>query len=189
MKKVEEDYRSLLVQYKEANCEIEKLNGELSEAFTKVKFLELKVVQANVKMERVSSKKLDDVLSFQKYFSDRTRLGYTRESSSDVKISKEVKFVKAKEPVVAVSTPEKVKDEKKKNVFDQPVLNKPHNQSVVKTEARGKSFPRSQKGPRTNHFCHHYGLQGHTIPNCHKLRALNNASNQRSRGPRNDKRT
>ena len=118
MKKVEEDYRSLLVQYKEAKCEIEKLNGELSEAFTKVKFLELKVVQANVKMERVSSKKLDDVLSSQKYFSDRTRLGYTRESSSDVKISKEVKFVKAKEPVVAVSTPEKVKEEKKKNVFD-----------------------------------------------------------------------
>ena len=65
MKKVEEDYRSLLVQYKEAKCEIEKLNGELSEAFTKVKFLELKVVQANVKMERVSSKKLDDVLSSQ----------------------------------------------------------------------------------------------------------------------------
>ena len=26
-------------------------------------------------------------------------------------------------------------------------------------------------------------------PNCHKLRALNNASDQRSRGPRNDKRT
>ena len=40
-----------------------------------------------------------------------------------------------------------------------------------------------------NHMCHHYGLQGHTRPNCHKLRALRNASDQRSRGPRNDKRT
>ena len=40
-----------------------------------------------------------------------------------------------------------------------------------------------------NHLCHHYGLQGHTRPNCHKLRALRNASDQRSRGPRNDKRT
>ena len=66
---------------------------------------------------------------------------------------------------------------------------KPRNQSVVKSEAKGKSLPRSQRGPRTNHVYHHCGLQGHTRPNFHKLRALNNASDQRSRGPRNDKRT
>ena len=65
---------------------------------------------------------------------------------------------------------------------DQRVLNKPRNQSVIKPEVRGKSLPRSQRGPRTNHFCHHYGLQGHTKPNCHKLRALKNAIDQRSRG-------
>ena len=40
-----------------------------------------------------------------------------------------------------------------------------------------------------NHVCHHCGLQGHTAPNCHKLRVLKNASDQRLRGPRNDKRT
>ena len=40
MKKAEEDYRSLLMRHKEAKCEIEKLNGELSEAYTKVRFLE-----------------------------------------------------------------------------------------------------------------------------------------------------
>ena len=49
MKKPEEDYRSLLVRYKEAKCEIETLNGELTKAYTKVKFLELEVVQANAK--------------------------------------------------------------------------------------------------------------------------------------------
>ena len=31
MKKAEEDYKSLLIRYKEAKCEIETLNGELSE--------------------------------------------------------------------------------------------------------------------------------------------------------------
>ena len=96
MKKAEEDYRSLLVHYKEAKCEIETLNGELTEAYSKIKFLELEVVQANAKVERVSSKKLDEVHSLQKPFSDKTGLGYTRESSSAVNISKEVKFVKAK---------------------------------------------------------------------------------------------
>ena len=40
MKKAEEDYRSLLMRHKEAKCEIEKLNGELSKAYTKVRFLE-----------------------------------------------------------------------------------------------------------------------------------------------------
>ena len=189
MKKIEEDYKSLLVRYKEAKCETETLNSELTEAYTKIKFLELELVQANAKIERVSTKKLDGVLSQQKSFSDRAGLGYTRESSSAVNISKEVKFVKAKEPVVVAPTVEKAKDENKKIVADQRVLNKPWNESMVRSEARGTSFPRSQKGPRTNHVCHHCGLQGHTRHNCHKLRALKNATDQRSRRPRNDKRT
>ena len=78
MKKVEKDYRCLQVRYKEAKCEIETLNGELTEAYTKVKFLELEVIQANAKVERVSTKKLDDVLSSQKTFSDKTGLGHWR---------------------------------------------------------------------------------------------------------------
>ena len=143
MKKAKEDYRSLLVCYKEAKCEIETLNGELIKAYTKVKFLELEVIQANAKVERVSSKKLDEVLSHQKPFSNKIGLGYTRESSSAVNVSKEVKFVKAKEPIVVTPTVEKAKVEKKKNVADQQVLNKPRNQSVVRSETRAKSLPRS----------------------------------------------
>ena len=42
---------------------METLNGELTEAYSKVKFLELEVVQANAKVKRVSSKKLDEVLA------------------------------------------------------------------------------------------------------------------------------
>ena len=63
MKKVEDDYRSLLVRYKEAKCEIETLNGELTQAYKKVKFLELEVIQANAKVDQVSTKKLDEVIS------------------------------------------------------------------------------------------------------------------------------
>ena len=66
MKRVKEDYRSLLVRYKETKCEMEMLNGELTEAYSNIKFLELEVIQANAKVERVSSKKLDDVLVHQK---------------------------------------------------------------------------------------------------------------------------
>ena len=143
MKKAKEDYRSLLVRYKEAKCEIEMLNGDLTEAYTKVKFLKLEVVQMNAKVERVSTKKLDDVLSFQKTFSNKNGLGYIGGSSSVVNISKEVKFVKAKELIVVASTAKKENVEKKKNVTDQQVLNKLHNQSVDRFEVRAKSLPQS----------------------------------------------
>ena len=68
MKKAEEDYRSLLMRHKEAKCEIERLNGELLEAYTKVRFLEQEVVQANAKIERVSTKELNDVILRQVWF-------------------------------------------------------------------------------------------------------------------------
>ena len=162
---------------------METLSGELIKTYSKIKFLELEVIQANAKVERVSSKKLDEVLAHQKPFSNRSGLGYTGESSSAANISKEMNFVKAKESMVATTTAKKVKVEKKRNVTDQWVLTKPHNQSVVKPEAKGKSLPKSQRGLRTKHLCHHCGLQGHTRSNCHKLRVLKNSSAQRSRGP------
>ena len=158
MKRAEEDYGSLLVRYKETKYEMETLNGELTEAYSKIKFLELEVIQTNAKVKQVSSKKLDDVLAHQKPFSDRSGLGYIDESSLSVKVSKDMKFVKAKEPIVEITTVEKVKAEKKRNVTDQRVLIKPRNQSVVKPEAKGKSLPKSQRSLRTKNFCHHCGL-------------------------------
>ena len=57
------------------------------------------------------------------------------------KVPKEMKFVKAKEPVVETSVVEKVKPEKKRNVTNQRFFTKPPNQSVVKPKAQGKSLP------------------------------------------------
>ncbi|XP_065634592.1 uncharacterized protein LOC136069720 [Quercus suber] len=113
MKRAEEDYKSLLSRYKEAKCEIETLNGELSEAYTKVRFLEQEMVQAQAKIERVSSRKLEDVISSQKHFSDKSGVGYTGGSSSSAKAIKEVKFVKAKEPTVEETIPKNVEAKKK----------------------------------------------------------------------------
>ena len=75
MKKAEQDYKSVLMRYKEMKCEVEALNEELTEAYFKIKFLELEVIQANAKVERVASKKLDEVLAHQKPFSDKSGLG------------------------------------------------------------------------------------------------------------------
>ena len=48
------------------------LNGELTEAYPEIKFLKLEVIQANAKVKRVSSKKLDEVLAHQNPFSDKS---------------------------------------------------------------------------------------------------------------------
>ena len=182
MKREEQDYNSLLVQYKETKCEIEMLNGELTEAYSKIKFLELEVIQANAKVERVASKKLDEVLAHQMPFSDKSGLGYTRKSSSSANVSKEMKFIKAKEPVVATPIVEKGKFENKPKVIAQRVLTKLPNPVLVNLKAKGKSLLKSQRGPQTQHFCHHCGIRGHTRPNCHMLQALKNGSSQRPRG-------
>ena len=96
MKKVEEEHRCILVQHKEAKCEVERLKGELVEAYSKIKFLELEIIQANVKVERISTKKLGIVLSSQKSSHDKTSLGYTEEGSFSSEPKKEVRFILAK---------------------------------------------------------------------------------------------
>ena len=88
-----------------------------NEAYSKIKFLELEVIQANAKVEWVPSKKLDEVLAHQNPFSNKSGLGYTRMSSSSANMSKETKFVKAKVPVATTPTVEKGKSEKKLKVI------------------------------------------------------------------------
>ena len=64
-------------------------------------------------------------------------------------MTKDMKFVKAKEPMIVTTNAEKVKPEKKKNVTDQRFMTKPPKQSVVKSKGNEKSLPKSQRGPRT----------------------------------------
>jgi len=51
-----------------------------------------------------------------------------------------------------------------------------------KPKSKGKSLSKSQRGPQTQHFCHHCGIRGHTRPNCYKVHALKKADSERSRG-------
>ena len=136
MKKVEQDYKSILVRYKETKCEVLRLNEELKNAYSRIKFLELAVIQANAKVEHIASKKLDEVLAYQKPSLDRSGLGYTGKSSSSSQVSKEMKFVKAKEPLVPTPLVENVKVEEKPNVVTQKVLTKPPNPMVAKPKAK-----------------------------------------------------
>ena len=71
MKRIEEDHKSTLVQLKDSKFEVENLKEELLNAYSKTKFLELEVIQANAKVKRKTTKKLDNVLLSQKSFSNK----------------------------------------------------------------------------------------------------------------------
>ena len=83
-------------------------------------------MQANAKIERVSTKKLNDVISSKKQFSDKSDLGYTGGSSSSGSVTKEVKFIKVKEQIEVSPTAEKPKIEEKRNVDDKRMVNNSH---------------------------------------------------------------
>ena len=136
MKKVEEEHRCILVQLKEAKCEVEGLKEELVVAYSKIKFLELEISQANIKVEHISTKKLDNVLSSQKSSHDKTGLSYTGEGSSSSEPKKEVRFVLAKN----VKKLKEVKAE-----IETPAIVK---RTIGATpKEKGKSLPKNQRGP------------------------------------------
>ena len=140
IKKIEKEHRCILVQLKEAKCEVKGLKGGLVEAYSKIKFLELEIIQTNVKVERTSTKKLDNVLSSQKSLHDKTDLGYTGEASSSNEPKKEIRFVstknedKLKEVKLETETPTAVK----RTIGAKP-------------KQKEKSLPKNQRGPQVKH--------------------------------------
>ena len=130
-------------------------------------------------MELVASKKLDEVLAYLKPSSDRSGLGYTREGSSNSKVSKEMKFVKAKEASTLLVN--NLKSKKKPNMVNQMALMKSPKPIMAKPKARGKSLPKRQRGPQSQNYCHHCEILSHTRPNCYELQALKSADLQQPR--------
>ena len=97
--------------------------------------------QKLTQIERVFTNKLNDLISSQKQFSDKFGLGYTGGSSSSGSVTKEVKFIKAKEQIEVSPTAEKPKMEERRNVDDKQMLNNSYKQSVGRSESRAKSCP------------------------------------------------
>ena len=99
---------------------------------------------------------------------DKTDLGYIGERSSSSEPKKEVRFVLAKNV-------EKSQVEKPK--IETPIVAK--RTIGPKPKEKGKSLPKSKRGPQVKHFCYHCGMRWHIRPNCFKLQALKRANSLR----------
>ena len=79
---VELDREELSTKFDEANQTIGALRFDNNFLAEKTKKLEVELSQVRAQLERASSAKLDEMLSIQKYASDRTCLGYDFSSSN-----------------------------------------------------------------------------------------------------------
>ena len=146
----------LLVKLVETTRLVETLVVENTSLEKKVKNLEVKLSQARTQIERMSSAKLDEVLSAQKPSSDKTSLGYA-----------------------VFSGPSSSTTSGSRTVF-VPQFERGDKGIKFKTDlSNSKSFVRP-------HVCHHCGVFGHIRPNCFKLypqKQVSKRSQVSSQGP------
>ena len=123
-------------------------------------------------MERTSSAKLDEILSFQKATSDKTGLGYDF-SSPDIASTSTTVFVSPTNNVNSENNEFKTEIASDNLDKDISILGAPP--KVEKKETRNpktKKVNNNKSQPKKSHFCHHFGASGHTCPNCYKWLAI-----------------
>ena len=136
-------------------------------------------------MERTSSAKLDEMLSLQKFASNRTSLGYDF-SSPSIATSSTTVFVPPANNV-------KTENNDVKNEFTSENIDKSKSilGALLKLDKKEIKNPRAKKGntqkpkQRKQHFCHHCRAAGHTQPNCYKWLATQQDNSMISSGNQN----
>ena len=141
-------------------------------------------------MERTSSAKLDEMLSFQKDAFDKTGLGYDFSSpniaSSNIASSSTIVFVSPTDKVNSKNDEAKIEIasenlDKGKSIPRAPPM-------VEKKETRNPSNKNDKKKrsqQKKPHFCHCYGALGHIHPNCYKWLATQQSNSVFSSENRN----
>ena len=156
LNEVKTEKTDMLVKLDETTRLVETLIVENTSLEKKVKNLEFELSQSRTQIERMSSAKLDEVLSTQKPSFDKTGLGYVVSSSPSSSMA-------SRSRTVFVPQSEKGnKGMKSKNDM-----------------TNSKSFVRP-------HVCHHYGVSEHIHHNCFKLypqKQVSKRSQVSSQGP------
>ena len=148
----------------------------------KTKKLEEELFQVKAQLERTSSAKLDEMLSFKKSASDQTGLGYDF-SSLNIASSSTIVFVSSANNVEFENN--NVKNELASENIDKgkSILGAP-----PKLDKKEFKNPRAKKNnsqklnQKKQHPRHHCGVAGHTRPNCYKWLATQNSNSMMASG-------
>ena len=134
----------------------------------KTKKLKVELFQVRAQLERTSSVKLDEMLSFQKSAYDRTGLGYDFSSPSIASTSSTV-FIPPNNNVKIENNNVKTdlaseNTDKGKSIIGAPPKQDKKEVKNLRTKKANSQKPKQKK----QHLCHYCGVAGHTRPNCYK---------------------
>ena len=179
---VELNREELSTKFDEANQTIGALRFENNFLAEKTKKLEAELFQVRAQLERTSSAKLDEMLSIQKYASDRTCLGYNF-SSSNIASTSDTIFIPPSNNVEIENNEIKTElasenlDKGKSILGASPKLEK---KDVKNPRAKKANFQKPKQ--KKQHLCHHCGATGHTRPNCYKWLATQQSNSMIASG-------
>ena len=182
---VELDREELSTKFDEANQIIGALRFENNFLAEKTKKLEVELFQVRAQLERTSSAKLDEMLSFQKSASNRTGLGYDFSSPSIASTSTtifvpSVNNVEIENNVVKNElTSEKL--DKGKSILGAP----PKKDKKEAKNPRAKKNNSQKPKQKMQHVYHYCGVAGHTRPNCYKWLATQQSNDMITSGNQN----
>ena len=179
---VELDQEELSIKFDEANQIIGALQFEKHFLAERTKKFEAELFQVRAQLERTSSAKLDEMLSFKKFAYDRTDLGYDF-SSLNITYSRTTVFVSLANNLNSGNNDCKTDIASKKVDKGKSILG-----ASLKLEKKESRNPRTKKGnnqkskQKKQHLCHHCGALGCTHPNCYKWFATQQSNSMISFG-------
>ena len=159
---LELDREELSTKFDEANQTIGALRFENNILAEKTKKLEAELFQVRAQLERTSSTKLDEMLSIQKFASDRTGLGYGLSSSNIASISTTI-FIPPASNTEIENTDVKISLASENLDMGKSILGAPlklDKKDVKNPKAKKANFQKPKQ--KKQHLCHHYGVAGHT---------------------------
>ena len=176
---VELDREELSTKVDEANQAIGALRFENNFLVERTKKLEVELFQVRAQL---SIAKLDEMRSIQKANSDKTSLGYEF-SSPNIASSSKVVFVSPANDNDVENNEAKTKIanenlDKGKSILGAPA--KVEKKETKKPRIKKDNNKKSQR--KKPHFCHHYGVSGHTHPNYYKWLATQESNGMLSSG-------
>ena len=134
----------------------------------KTKKLKVELFQVRAQLERTSSVKLDEMLSFQKSAYDRTGLGYDFSSpsiastNSTVFVSPAINVEIENNNIKTDVASENIDNDK--SILGAPLKQDKKDDKNLKAKKANSQKPKQKK----QYLCHHYGVAGHTRPNYYK---------------------
>ena len=182
---VELDQEELSTKVDKANQTIGTLQFENNFLAKKTKKLEVEMLQVRAQLERTSSAKLDEMLSFQESASNRTDLGYDLSSPNIASSSTNV-FVSPADNVNFENNELRTEIASENLDKGKSILGAPP--KVEKKETRNpmtKKVNNKKSQPKKPHFCHHCEALRHTHPNCYKWLATQQINSMISSGNQN----